>query len=116
MASTEGTRFETDVVKKLKAAGFPAGRPTQTKMADVGDIHLGADWVLQAKAWANVASALREGTKDAQVQAYQARRRFGAAVIKKTRGSIDDAFVAMPLSVFIEFIQSQAHSEEPETI
>ena len=112
MASSEGTRFETDVVKKLKAAGLTAGRPTQTKMADVGDIHLGDDWVLQAKTWQNTASALREGTKDAQVQAYQARRRFGAAVIKKTRGSIDDAYVAMPLSVFIEFLQSRETPEQ----
>ena len=111
MASDEGTRFETDVVKRLRLAGFKAGRPTQKKIVDVGDIHLGDDWVLQAKARQNTASALREGTKDVQVQAYQARRRFGAAVIKKTRGSIDDAYVAMPLSVFIEFLQ---YRETPE--
>lgn len=111
MASSEGTRFESDVVKALRAADLVAGRPTQTKMADVGDVHLGDDWILQAKAWTNIASALREGTKDAQVQAIQARRRFGAAVIKKTRGSTADAYVAMPLSVFIEFIKSRPSPE-----
>ena len=107
----DGPRFEADVTKALKAAGLKAIRPTQTRAVDIGDIHLGDDWVLQAKAWANIASALREGTQDAQTQAYQARRRFGAAVIKKHRGAIADAYVAMPLSTFIEFIKSQ---ESPE--
>lgn len=108
----DGPRFEADVTKALRAAGLTAGRPTQTRIVDIGDIHLGDDWVLQAKAWQNTASALREGTKDAQVQAHQARRRFGAAVIKKSRGAIADAYVAMPLSVFIEFYKSRELPEQ----
>lgn len=107
----DGPQFERDVTKALRDAGLVAKRPTQTRIVDIGDIHLGDDFILQAKAWQNTASALREGTKDAQVQAYQARRPFGAAVIKKSRGAIADAFVAMPLSTFIEFYKSRQSPE-----
>ena len=107
MASPDGTRFETDVQRELTAAGLHAVKPRQTKQLDVGDIHLGTDIVVQAKNWANIASGLREGTKGAQAQARRAGRPFGVTVIKKRQGAIRDAYVAMPLHVFIALLTSR---------
>lgn len=112
MASPEGTRFETAVEKELKAAGLKVIRPLQTRAVDVGDLWLEKDIVLQAKAWQNLPSALREGVAGAEVQAVHARRPFGFAVIKKPRGAIADAYVAMPLSTFIEFLKSRGTPDE----
>lgn len=100
----KGTKFETDVVKALTAADLEAHKPRQEHPLDIGDIHLGDDIVLQAKAWKNLAGALSEGTKGATVQAERAKRPFGIAVIKKPRGSILDAYVVMSLKTFIRFL------------
>lgn len=106
-AKAKGTLFETEVVRVLVAAGLPAVKPRQTGRYDVGDIHLDADITMQAKAWKNIASALREGTAGAQLQAVHARRPIGVSVIKKPGGAIADAYVAMPLHVFIDLIRSR---------
>jgi len=107
----QGTRFETDVERVLKEAGLRAVKPRQAGVYDVGDIWLEDDIILQAKAWKDIASALREGTAGAQDQAVHARRRFGVAVIKKPRGAIKDAYVAMPLHVFADLIKSRTSPE-----
>lgn len=101
----KGTRFETDVTKALKEAGVRAVKPRQAGRYDIGDIHVEEDIVLQAKAWANLASALKAGTEGATTQAGHAKRPFGFAVIKKPRGAILDAYVVMPLSTFIRFLR-----------
>lgn len=111
MANDKGTLFETAVLKELKAAGLKALKPRQTGVYDTGDIWLEDDIILQAKAWQNIASALRDGTTGAQDQAIHARRRFGVTVIKKPRGAIRDAYVAMPLHVFVELIKSRTSPE-----
>lgn len=101
----KGTRFETDVVTALRAAGIKAIKPRQEGNQDVGDIHVEDDVVMQAKAWSDYTTALNAGTKGAAVQAERARREFGVAVVKKPRGAILDAYVVMPLSTFIRFLR-----------
>lgn len=104
---TKGTAFESAVTKALRADGLDAVMPRQIESHDVGDIWVERDVVLQAKAWKDVASALRVGTASAQVQAHHAGRPFGAAVIKKAHGHIADAYVAMPLSTFAALLKSR---------
>lgn len=104
---TKGTRFESAVTKVLVAAGLTAWMPRQTGRHDVGDIHVGTDLILQAKAWKDMTGAIRVGTAAAQVQAGHANREFGAAVIKKPRGRIEDAYVVMPLHAFIRLLHSR---------
>lgn len=113
--AADATKFETDVVNYLKSQGLFVYKPRQTSALDVGDIHLESDYVLQAKAWANVASALREGTADAQIQAKRANRFFGMSVIKKRGGRIADAYVSMPLHVFAALINSREETVYPTT-
>jgi len=103
----KGTRFETDVTREFLGAGVYAVKPRQAGDKDIGDIHVGPDIVAQAKAWKNVTSALREGTKGAQLQAKRAKRPFGVTIIKKAQAPIRDAYVAMPLHVFISLLKSR---------
>lgn len=108
----KGTRFETDVTRALCAAGIPAHKPRQAGRHDIGDIHIGTNFILQAKAWRDVTSALRVGTAAAQAQAEHAGREFGAAVIKKARGNVLDSYVAMPLATFIRLLLSFQNRDE----
>lgn len=104
-AKAKGTLFETAVERYLKDAGLRAYKPRQTGRYDIGDIHLEDDIILQAKAWANIATALVAGVKGATAQAGHAKREYGIAVIKKPRGAIADAYVVMPLHTFVKFVK-----------
>ena len=103
----DGKRFELDVTKALKAAGIPARRPLQTKTADVGDIHVRDDIVIQAKAWRNLPEAIRKGMAGVAVQKVHARRPIGVAVVKRADHGVQDAIVAMPLRDFILLLNSR---------
>ena len=100
----KGSKFELDVERYLQGEGLDAKRPRQTGNRDVGDLHVEGDWILQLKNWANIASAVREGSAGAVVQAEHAGRPYGAAVIKKPRGSIADAYVVLPLRLFARLL------------
>jgi hypothetical protein len=112
VASADGTRFETAVERELQAQGLRVVKPRQTRAVDVGDLWVGDDVVVQAKAWQNTATALREGTRGAEVQAVHARRRFGVAVIKQPRRPVSEAYVAMPLRVFADLLKSRESPEQ----
>lgn len=92
----KGTRWETAVTNFLKDAGLFAYKPRQEGFRDVGDIHV-PPFVLQAKDWRDVVSALREGTDGVQLQRLHAGLPFGAAVIKRARKPVEDAYVVMRL-------------------
>lgn len=100
----KGTAHETNIVNFLASEGITANRVVQTGAKDTGDIHTG-DFVLQAKNWHDISSALREGTDGAQRQAEHAGKPFGVAVIKRPRKGIADAYVAMPLRVFARLLK-----------
>jgi hypothetical protein len=108
----KGSRFELEVERELRADGLSAVRPRQTGNVDVGDLHVEDDVVLQAKAWRDVPSALREGVAGAQRQAAAAGRPHGAAVIKRPRGSVAEAYVVMPLRAFAALLRSRRSPSE----
>lgn len=93
----KGTRWESDVVAHLKTLGIRAYRPAQTGFKDVGDVHGVSPFVIQAKDWADVTSALREGVDGARVQAENAGERYGVAVVKRARKPVGSAYVVMTL-------------------
>lgn len=107
----DGPRFEHDLVVAFKAAGIKAVQPRQDRPVDVGDIHVAGDVVVQAKAWRNLAQAVREGLAGAQAQKRRAHRPIGVVVAKQAYKSVGEAVVAMPLSDFILLLQSR---ETPE--
>jgi hypothetical protein len=109
-AKRKGTKFESDVRDFLngvfKEEGVPrkAYRPAQEGFRDTGDLHGLSPFILQAKNWKDLTSALREGVDGAQVQAGHAGEEFGAAVIKRPRKPVSEAYVVLPLRVFARLL------------
>lgn len=97
----KGTAAESKAVQHAREHGIPAYRPAQAGAKDVGDIHGFDNFVLQVKDYADVTAALREGVKGAQVQAVNAGRPYGVALIKNRRKSVGDWYVAMSYDDFI---------------
>lgn len=108
----KGTRFESDVRDRLRLWGLKAYRPAQEGRADVGDLHGVEPFVLQAKAWADVSAALREGLDGARVQARHAGQAYGAVVIKRVRASIGLARVALTLDDFARVLLRLRRAED----
>lgn len=92
----KGTRWERDVVEFLKGAGLKVYKPRQEGFRDVGDIHC-PPFALQAKDWKDVVSALREGLSGAVLQAVHADLPFGAAVVKRARKPVGEAYFLLRL-------------------
>lgn len=103
----KGTKWESDVVRYLKEHGLPdAHRVAQTGRDDSGDIHGVAPFILQAKDWANLADALRNGVEGAHRQAAVAGVPFGAAVIKRRGKGAQGAYVAMDMPTFVHVVRA----------
>jgi len=105
----KGTRWETAVTRFLRDHGVFAYKPRQEGFRDVGDVHA-PPFALQAKDWKDVVSALREGTDGARVQAVHAGLPFGAAVVKRARKPVEDAYLVLRLGdlpALIEAIQGE---------
>lgn len=92
----KGTRWETAVVRYLRDAGLYAFKPRQEGFRDVGDIHV-PPFTLQAKDYRDVVTALRNGIDGVQVQRLHAGLPFGAAVVKRARKPVEDAYLVMRL-------------------
>lgn len=103
----DGPRFEADLVKAFRQAGLAAKQPRQDRPGDVGDLWVAGDVVVQAKAWRNLATAIREGIIGSQAQKRRAHRPIGVAIAKKAGEPIQDAVVAMPLRDFILLLNSR---------
>jgi len=98
--AAKGKAFERDVVRFLaEVFGRNVRRPHAEGFLDVGDIHLDP-FAIQAKNYANVATALTVGVAGAQVQATRAEQDFGVVVIKARNRPIGDARVALTLTDF----------------
>lgn len=99
-----GTRWETAVTRFLRDQGIYAYKPRQEGARDVGDIHA-PPFVLQAKDWKDVTGALREGVEGARVQKLNAGLPFGAAVVKRARKPVGEAYVVIRLTDLPELIK-----------
>lgn len=108
----DGAGFERDLEKAFRNAGIQARRPRQDRPGDVGDLHVAADVTVQAKAWKNLAQAVREGIAGSQAQKRRAHRPIGVAIAKKAGEPILDAVVAMPLRDFILLLNSRVQKDD----
>lgn len=107
---SKGTRWETAVYRFLQNAGIFAYKPRQEGWKDVGDIHA-PPFTLQAKDWKDVTSALREGVEGARVQKAHADLPFGAAVVKRARKPVEDAYVVIRLGDLPDLIRALTEKE-----
>ncbi|QOP64271.1 holliday junction resolvase [Microbacterium phage Quenya] len=103
----DGKRFELDLEKAFRAAGVRAVRPRQDRPVDVGDLWVGDDVVVQAKAWRNLAQAVREGLAGAQAQKRRAHRPIGVAIAKQAYKPVEEAVVAMTFGDLLLLLQSR---------
>ena len=103
-AKRKGTAFESAVRDYLNSEGIPARRVAQAGRYDEGDLHGVDPFILECKAYANVADGLRDGVDQAVSEAVNAGKEYGAAVIKRPRRSVGSAYVAMPLSEFVRLL------------
>lgn len=102
-AKAKGTRHESAIVGYLNERGIPARRVAQTGALDVGDVHGIDPFVGQAKNYANLADALRDGVDGAKVQAARVGAdRLPVAFIKRPRKGAADTYAVMPLSTFAD--------------
>lgn len=106
----KGTRWEVAVKRFLQDAGILAYRPAQEGFQDVGDV-IAPPFTLQAKDWKDVVSALREGTDGARVQRLNAGLPFGAAVVKRARKPVEDAYLVMRLGDLPALIRALTSAE-----
>ncbi len=102
--AAKGKAFEREVRRYLEDVfGRLVRQPHQEGFKDVGDLHL-APFVLQAKNYADVATALNIGVAGAELQASHAGEPYGVAVIKKRNANVAAARVAMTLSTFRDLV------------
>lgn len=102
----KGTHFESAIVTYLKDNGIrSAHRVAQTGRLDSGDIHGVSPFIIQAKNYADIPTALRVGLAGAQRQAPIAGEPFGAAVIKRRQRPVADSYVVLDLATFTRLLQ-----------
>lgn len=109
----KGTRWESDVTALLRDAGLKVYKPRQEGFRDVGDVHA-PPFVLQAKAYADLVTGLREGLKGALVQVAHAGEGFeyGAAVVKRPRASTGEGYFVLRLSDAARLMRRLREAEE----
>lgn len=107
----KGTRWETAVTRFLKDAGIFAYKPRQEGARDVGDIHA-PPFVLQAKDYRDVVTGIREGVEGVREQRLHAGMPFGAAVVKRARKPVEDAYVVIRLGDLPDLIRALVEAEQ----
>ncbi len=105
-SKAKGTRFETDVLRYLQESEITARRNAPSGAKDVGDIRVGDTFTLEAKACARI--ELAAFVDEANVEAHHAGTPYGAAVVKRRRKGVGDAFVVMDLTTFSNLVSNHS--------
>lgn len=104
MTNRKGPDFERLVANFWKDAGFLwADRKVKTGAADQGDITGIADWTLETKDTKTI--DLPGAVDEAMIEAANAGTHWFAAIIKRRRKNVRDAYVVMPLWLFVELVK-----------
>lgn len=99
----KGTRFESLLVSYLTECGLSAYRNAPSGSKDIGDISLEGDVTLEAKDCKTI--TLSSFVDEANAEARNAGRPYGAAVVKRRRRGVADAYVVMDLATFVTLIE-----------
>ena len=115
-SKARGTAFETDVVNYLNAYGIPVRRMPPAGSKDVGDVQTSdGQWVFEIKNTKSIDLAGACDELDAEMlnadnAALKSAKRGdnpvvrGAAIIKRVRKNVSEAYVVMPLREFADLI------------
>lgn len=107
----KGTAWETAVVRYLLAAGIDAHRVPQSGIRDTGDVHVGRLLALEGKDVGTI--TLAAFVDQANAEAENAGRLVGAAVVKRRRRPVGDAYVVLDLDGLIRLLAD--HPATPST-
>ena len=111
-ARAAGTAFESAVVAYLAAHGFiHAERQPLSGSRDRGDIGGVAGWTLEAKACR--AMDLAGWAAEARVESINAGTRWHAVIAKRRGRGVAEAYVVVPLAIFVEAIASDLPEDLP---
>ena len=105
-SKNKGSQFERDVVRVLTDSGIKAERIRAGWSDDRGDLdtpELPIAW--QCKNRQDLSRALREGVDGSQIQAENAGKAFGVAVVKRNQRPTADAYAVMSLNQFLSLIE-----------
>lgn len=117
-AKRKGTAFESAIRDALNSFASRVGvplkvyRPAQEGFRDTGDLHGVSPFVIQAKSWRDLTSALREGVDGAVAQARNAHEPLGVAVVKRPRRPIGDAYAVMRLEDYARVLIRLREAED----
>lgn len=87
-------------------------RPAPNGRADIGDLNGMSPFVGQAKNWADLGAALREGVDGARKQARNAGEEFGVAFIKRRRKSTREGYAVMQIDDFFRLLARLRAAEQ----
>ncbi len=95
----KGTRFEREVADYLAEHGHPhAERMASRGALDRGDLTGVVGWVLECKATKTI--DLAGAMDEVAVEQANAGTRYGAAIVKRRRKPVADAYVVLTLETF----------------
>ena len=98
----KGTRFESDIVKWLRASGWDVWRMAQTGQEAQGAIGGLADFAIEARNRKKL--ELAKNVDDANDRARCKGAKFGVTIMKRQNRPTEDAYVAMDLATFGEIL------------
>lgn len=98
-AKQKGTAWETAIVRYLQACNLPARRKVLTGSLDEGDIDTGR-WSIEAKNCQAI--SLAAWVDEADAEAANSGRPVAVVAKRRGKGDPGEAYVVMPLRVFVE--------------
>lgn len=98
----KGTAFEIDVVRYLCDQGHPVERRALQGRLDKGDIAGLPGWTLECKNEKTI--SLAQYVEEARQEALNAGTDHFAAVVKRRGKGVSEAYVVLPLAVFVKAV------------
>jgi Holliday junction resolvase len=105
-----GAAWETEVAKYLRGRGIPAVRSRGTGFKDTGDIDGLPLFSIDCKDQER--HVFFQWLRQVRNEARNARKPFGAVIIKKRDGAVPDAAVVLELSTFAMLLEYIEEVEE----
>lgn len=101
-----GSAWELAVRRQLHHVhGLDTTRPWQEGHEDTGDMHVEGMFAGQAKNYANVADALRNGVEGALRQSKAAGLRWGVAFVKRRGKGAGEGYAVMRIDDWAEVVR-----------
>jgi Holliday junction resolvase len=101
-AKAKGRAWETQIAEFLKANNIDCERRVKSGAKDKGDILIYANptFVIEAKSERTI--TLASYMEELKVEIENAGGDRGVAVVKRVRKPVEEAYVVMPLGLFVE--------------